>query len=82
MSNRVNHQDVVRKLIDNKAIDFKAVGAAFAEIGPGLAMADEPWETFCGTMRTFVRLFVLNGPGIGGVEGLGELRGVAGELKG
>lgn len=82
MANRVNHQDIVKKLIDTKAIDFKAIGATFAEVGPALSMADEPWDGFCGTMRTFIRIFIINGPSIGGVEGLADLRGVAGDLKG
>ena len=82
MANRVNHQDIVKKLIDTKAIDFKAIGATFAEVGPALSMADEPWDGFCGTMRTFIRIFIIHGPSIGGVEGLADLRGVAGDLKG
>ncbi len=81
MANRVNQQDIVRKLIESQAVDFKAIGAAFAEVGPALALADEPWEGFCGTMRTFVRLFILSGPLSGPVEELGRLRTVAGELK-
>ena len=82
MANRVNHQEIVKKLIDTKAIDFKAIGATFAEVGPALSMADEPWDGFCGTMRTFVRVFIIHGPSSGSVEGLAALRGVAGELKG
>jgi hypothetical protein len=81
MANRVNHQEIVKKLLDSKAIDFKAIGAAFTEVGPALSMADEPWEGFCGTMRTFIRVFIIHGPSIGSVEGLADLRGVAGELK-
>ena len=82
MANRVNHQEIVKKLIDTKAVDFKAIGAAFAEVGPALSMADEPWEGFCGTMRIFIRVFIIHGPTFGGVEGLGDLRNVAGEMKG
>jgi hypothetical protein len=82
MASRVNHQEIVKKLIDTKAVDFKAIGATFAEVGPALSMADEPWEGFCGTMRIFIRVFIINGPVFGGVEGLADLRGVAGELKG
>lgn len=83
MANRVNHQETVKRLLDAKAIDFGAIGKAVAEIGPSISMADEPWETFCGTMRAFVRIFVIHGP-VGGnpVEDLGALRGVANELKG
>jgi hypothetical protein len=45
-------------------------------------LADEPWEGFCGTMRTFIRVFIIHGPVLGNVEGLADLRAVAGELKG
>jgi hypothetical protein len=82
MATRVNHQEIVKKLIDAKAIDFKAIGATLAEVGPALSMADEPWEGFCGTMRIFIRIFIIHGPSIGNVESLADLRGVAGELKG
>ncbi len=83
MSNHVNHQDVVKKLLDTKAVDFKAIGEAVATMGPSLSLADEPWDGFCGTMRTFVHVYVL--PGVHtnpGVENLGALRGATKELQG
>ena len=51
MSNRVNHQEIVKKLLDAKVVDFSAIGKTFAQIGPSLALADAPWEGWCGTMR-------------------------------
>jgi len=79
MSNRVSHQDVVKKLLDTKSVDFAAVGKAVAELGPSLAVADEPWDIFCGTMRTFFHCYIIT---VGGtVESLPELRGAAGELQ-
>lgn len=82
MSSRVNHQDVVKRLLETKAVDFAAVGKTVAELGPSLSLADEPWDGFCGTMRTFFHCYILNG-GLGGttVENLGDLRGAAGELQ-
>jgi hypothetical protein len=81
MSNRVNHQEIVKKLLDAKAVDFGAIGKAVAEVGPSLSLADEPWEGFCGTMRTFVHVFIINTPTGGvNVENLGALRSAAGEL--
>ena len=56
MSSRVNHQEIVKKLLETKAIDFNAIGKTIAEIGPGISLADEPWDVFCGTMRTFLAL--------------------------
>jgi hypothetical protein len=63
MSIRVSHQDIVKKLLDSKAVDFAAIGKVVAEVGPSLSMADEPWEGFCGTMRTFVKCFIIHGLG-------------------
>lgn len=78
MNTRTNrHQEVVKKLLDTKAVDFNAIGKAVAELGPSRAVLDEPWEEFCGTMRIFVRLYRINGPQTP-VENLGQLRGVAG----
>jgi hypothetical protein len=79
MSSRVSHQDVVKRLLDTKAVDFAAVGKAVAELGPSLALADEPWDGFCGTMRTFFHCYIIN---VGGtVENLGDLRTATGELR-
>jgi hypothetical protein len=77
----VNRADVVRKLIDTKAVDFAAIGKAVGELGPVLSVADEPWEGFCGTMRFFIRIFILTDPGLP-VEDLGSLAAAAEELNG
>ena len=34
MAHRVNHQEIVKKLIETKAIDFHAIGSTFAEVAP------------------------------------------------
>jgi hypothetical protein len=79
MANRVSHQDVVKKLLDAKTVDFAAVGKAVAELGPSMSLADEPWESFCWTMRRFFHVYVIHIPGGSPVEDLGRLRGAAGE---
>jgi hypothetical protein len=81
MSNRVNHQEIVKKLLDTKAVDFAAIGKVVAEHGAAISMADEPWEGFCGTMRNFVHLFIIRNP-LGGVtvEDLSALKAAAGEI--
>lgn len=79
--NSVNHQDIVKSLLDSKAVDFAAIGKAVATLGPSLAIADEPWEGFCGTMRRFIILYKIFNPE-NPVENLGELGGAAGELQG
>jgi hypothetical protein len=81
MSQRVSHQDLVKKVLDTKAVDFAAIGKVVAEVGPALALADEPWDGFCGTMRTFIHIFILNPHSGLPVENLGALRGVSGDLK-
>jgi hypothetical protein len=83
MSNRVSHQEIVKKALDSKAVDFAAIGKLVAEVGPALSLADEPWEGFCGTMRFFIRLFIVHPPSAGGdgtVENLQALRNVASTL--
>ncbi len=83
MANRINHQEVVKKVLEMKAVDFAAIGATLTELGPALALGDEPWDGFCGTMRTFIHIYVLPGTrGAPSVENLGQLRGVATELQG
>jgi hypothetical protein len=81
MSTRTNHQEIVKRVIEAKAIDFHAIGKVVSEIGPALSLADEPWEGFCGTMRHFIRIYNLSGNLGSPVEELGALGSVAGELK-
>jgi hypothetical protein len=77
---RLEHE-TVRLLLETKAVDFEAIGAAVAKIGPSVAIYGDGEDWFCGTMRTFVRLFRLPGPR-GPVGDLGSLANVAGELRG
>jgi hypothetical protein len=73
------HQEIVKNLLANKVVDFAAIGKTVAEIGPSRAMAFEPWEEFCGTMRHFVRLYRL-GPLGRPLDNLEQLGQHAGEL--
>jgi len=85
MARRVSHQDIVQQVLDTKAVDFAAIGKLVSQVGPTLSVADEPWEGFCGTMRMFIRIFILNPPWPppwGPFADLGQLRNIAGELKG
>lgn len=82
MAVRVCHQDIVRQLLDAKAVDFDAIGRTIAEIGPAISLADEPWEDFCGTMRGFIRVYRLTPNVSGGIlENLSALRNVSEELQ-
>jgi hypothetical protein len=78
VANRVNHQEIVKRVLEAKAIDFAAIGRTIAEVGPSLALADEPWEGFCGTMRRFIIVYRLTGNVDGSnVENLAQLGGAA-----
>lgn len=81
MSQRINHQEIVRKALDSKAVDFAAIGKMVAELGPAISMADEPWDGFCGTMRYFVHIFIVRGGPLGSVENLASLRAATEELR-
>lgn len=81
MGQRINHQDIVKRALDSKSVDFAAIGKVIGELGPSMALADEPWEGFCGTMRFFIRIYIVHPPAGGGpVENLGALRAAAGEM--
>lgn len=77
MSQRISHQEIVKKALDAKAVNFAAIGKMVTELGPAVSLADEPWEVFCGTMRFFIRFYIVHGP-LGPIEDLGALR-AAGE---
>ncbi|HTC92815.1 MAG TPA: hypothetical protein VK699_05130 [Terriglobales bacterium] len=79
-ANSNRHQEIVKRLLDSKAVDFTAIGKTVAELGPSLAVADEPWEGFCGTMRRFIHVYQIFNPEVP-VEELGGLAGVSGQLK-
>jgi hypothetical protein len=78
-SKSLRHEEIVRTLVEAKAVDFAAIGKAFEEIGPSLAVLDEPWEGFCGTMRRFIILYKIGNPGVP-VEELAALKAVSNEL--
>lgn len=74
-------RQIVQTLLDTKAVDFEAIGAAVAKFGPTVALEGDGDDNFCWTMRYFVRLFVLPGP-LTRMDDLGALRGeVAPELR-
>lgn len=78
--NTRSHQEIVKKVLDAKAIDFAAVGKMVAELGPSVSLADEPWDLFCGTMRTFFHCYVINPPSVA-VENPAQVGAAAGALR-
>lgn len=72
-----NHHDIVKRLIDSKAVDFNAIGKMVSELGPSIAVSDEPWENFCWTMRMFIHFYRRPFPGpifpMGDLNKLGDM---------
>jgi hypothetical protein len=66
------HKDTVKKLLEAKTVDFAAIGKQVAELGPSLALSEEPGDFFCGTNRFFIHFYRVFNPGTP-VENLGEL---------
>jgi hypothetical protein len=58
---RADHQRIVKQLLDSKAVDFKAIGEMISAHGNEMALYDDPWDIFCGTMRTFIQVYRLPG---------------------
>ncbi len=80
MSNSEQHKQLVKKLLDTKAVDFAAIGKVVAELGPSLSLAEEPGDFFCGTNRIFIHVYRVFNPGVQ-IEDLGELAAKARELQ-
>ena len=79
MGNSDQHRQIVKQLLESKAVDFNAVGRVVAEVGPGLSLAEEPGDYFCGTNRIFFHIYRVFNPS-GPIESLGELAASAKEL--
>ncbi len=79
MGNSDQHRQIVKQLLESKAVDFNAVGRVVAEVGPSLSLAEEPGDFFCGTNRIFFHVYRVFNPG-GSVENLAELAASAQEL--
>ena len=80
MSNSDQHRQVVKQLLETKAVDFSAVGRVIAEVGPSISLSEEPGDYFCGTNRIFFHVYRVFGP-TNPVENLGELAANAEELR-
>lgn len=80
MKNSEQHKQLVKKLLDAKAVDFNAIGKIVAEVGPTLSLSDEPGDWFCGTNRIFFHIYRVVSPGLP-VEDLGELAARTKEIQ-
>ena len=85
MADRVNHQETVKAILDARAVDFAAIGKVVAQLGPTLSIADEPWENFCSTMKSFFHVYRFppwSPPWRYSLPDLAQFREIAGELRG
>lgn len=71
-----NSKDIAKYVLDSKVVNFDTLGKTVAKLGPELALLDDPWENFCGTMKYFIRIFRMPpiGPNITELENLDQLR--------
>jgi hypothetical protein len=82
MADRIDHQHVVTQLLESKAIDFEAIGNTVAKLGPSLALQEEPWDSFCLTMKMMVWVYRFPGPFGGPIGDLAALREQSSEIRG
>ena len=77
-----NVKDITKRVMEAKVINYDALGKTVAELGPELALLDDPWENFCGTMRYYIRIFRLPpiGPRIPEMDRLERLEGLDKQL--
>ncbi|HTD95540.1 MAG TPA: hypothetical protein VK627_01370 [Edaphobacter sp.] len=80
MSNSDLHKQIVKKVLETKAVDFNALGKVVSELGPALSLADDDGINFCATMRFFIRINRIETPGFP-VERLGDLNVAAREFQ-
>jgi hypothetical protein len=75
-----SEREIVKTLVETKAINFEAIGSALAKYGPTMAFLLDGDEGFCGTMRNFTRVYRLVTPTTP-VENLESLRQIGGDLQ-
>ena len=74
---RESDQQIVRTLLDTKAVDFEALGKALASFGPSsITMDDDGWIRWCGSD---LRIYRWPRPRLG-LEELVVLRDIMREL--
>jgi hypothetical protein len=59
-------REIVKTLIDTKAVDFEAIGRSLSKFGPTAALEMDYEPVYCGTMRYYIHLYRLPNPVDGG----------------
>jgi hypothetical protein len=44
MPESLSHEDIARRFVEAKVVDFSAMGKLIAELGPVLAVSDQGWH--------------------------------------
>jgi hypothetical protein len=78
---QANEAEIVRTLIETKAVDFETIGRAFGQFGANATLTLDGEDVFCGTMRRFVKVYRLPDPRLS-LEQLAELQQLRGEVAG
>lgn len=52
-------KSVSKFILNSKIVNYEALGNTITKLGPQLALMDDQWENFCGTMRYYIRVFRL-----------------------
>ena len=75
-------RDLTKFVLESKVVNYDALGKTIAKPGPQMALLDDPWENFCGTMRYFICIFRLPpiGPRIPELDRLERLEGLDKQL--
>jgi hypothetical protein len=76
--------EIVKTLIDTKAVDFERIGEVVARFGGLASVAMDDGDVFCGTGRHFIRLISIADPGaiLKDVAELAALRGIGEGFRG
>ena len=76
-------REFVQTLLDSKAVNFDAIGAAIAKFGPSIALTADGEDNFCWTMRRFIIFYRRPDPFTTRLEELAALRAEVGpEIQG
>ncbi len=75
-------KSISKLVLESKVIDYEALGKTVAKLGPQLALMDDQWENFCGTMKYYIRIFRLPpfGPRVPDLDRLKMLDGLDSQL--
>lgn len=72
MGKVISNEEVVKRFVDSKAVDFKAIGSLVAEMGPEIAASDSGHKMVLVGRPFIVACFLQAGEQFGRIEELGN----------